>query len=297
MRIIFLGCGYLGSNLYNLMKDSATVLIRGLDSPYAAHVDRLEVVDVFDPEQLAKKDVRDAVVVDTVAPVASVDHFADEEKALRALACSYQKMLQVLQAGGAKKIIFFSSGGTVYGSHAEPVDENTALHPLSTYAKSKVLLEKIVADSGLPYVILRLANPYGGYQTPGKRQGVIPILLQKIYTDEVFTMFNTADSVRDYFYITDLAQALQKTIDAQITNTILNVGSGVGQSLARVIACIEEETGKKLHIRHAESEVPQVGNIVLSIEKLRALSGYTPLISFAEGIRREAQRVRKELEL
>ena len=296
MRMIILGCGYLGSNLYNLMKESRNVSIGGLLSPYAAHVDHLETVDVFASDSLAAMDVRDAVVLDTVAPIASMDHFIDEEKALNALACSYRKMIQVLQDGGAEKLVFFSSGGTAYGSHPDAVDENTALHPLSTYAKSKVLLEKIVMDSGLPYIILRLANPYGGYQIRDKRQGVIPILLQKIYTDEVFTMFNTADSVRDYFYITDLAQALKKILDASIVNTILNVGSGSGRSLAQVIACIEEETGKKLRIKQGKSEVPQVGNIVLSIEKLRALTGYSPKISLQEGIRREAQRVRKELE-
>ena len=297
MRLIFLGCGYLGSNLCNLLQNTTDVSIWGLPSPYAEHVERLEIVDVFATEQLAKMDVRDAIIVDTVAPIASVDRAEREEEALSNLAASYRKMLRVLRNGGAGKLIFFSSGGTVYGSHRQAVDEETPLRPQTLYARSKVLLEQIVAESGLPYVILRLANPYGGYQLNGKRQGVIPILLQKIYTNEVFTLFTTPESVRDYVYITDLAQALRRILDAALDNTVLNVGSGCGKSLAEVIACVETETRKKLRIRQMESAVPQVECNVLSIQKLQRLTGYAPTISLTEGIRREAQRIRKELAL
>ena len=66
----------------------------------------------------------------------------------------------------------------------------------------------MIRQSGLPYLILRLANPYGGHQTTDKKQGVIPILIEKALSHEAFEMWASPHSSRDYIYIEDFALSL-----------------------------------------------------------------------------------------
>ena len=75
---------------------------------------------------------------------------------------------------GARLFIFMSSGGTVYGNAAEPICEDAPLHPDHALRPKARPAEQVIRQSGLPYLILRLANPYGGHQTTDKKQGVIP---------------------------------------------------------------------------------------------------------------------------
>ncbi|MDY3233585.1 MAG: NAD-dependent epimerase/dehydratase family protein, partial [Erysipelotrichaceae bacterium] len=151
--------------------------------------------------------------------------------------------------------------------------------------------------SDLDYLILRLSNPYGGYQISGKRQGVIPILIRKAYQNDPFEMWIDGDSIRDYFYITDLAQAIRLLIQKEISREIINVGSGIGTSLNEVIHLVEETTGHQIHIVPKSSDVPVVKAIVLDISKLERLTGYQPSVSMQEGIAMENERIRGELGL
>ncbi len=299
MKVIFLGCGYLGYNLYSMLRNQFETEMWGIDSPYVSkvHASDFKEVNVFDRDELSKMDFKDAVVIDTVALVANNAKAQEETKALGEIVSVYQNLLEVLKQGGCKRFVYFSSGGTIYGNSDEPLDENSPLNPLSLYAKSKAVVEKAIQESGIDYLILRLSNPYGGYQISGKKQGVIPILIRKALSENVFEMWASGDSVRDYFYIDDMAQALSKLIEADIHHEIVNVGSGIGTSLNTVIETIEQATGKVIHIEQKESDVPVVQSIVLNIDKLKRLTGYQPTVDFKQGITLETKRILKEQDI
>ncbi|MDY6281549.1 MAG: NAD-dependent epimerase/dehydratase family protein [Erysipelotrichaceae bacterium] len=295
MRAVFLGCGYLGSNLYQLLKDSFDTEMWGIDSPYVSRIDSFRLINVFDPDAMKDMDVRDALVIDTVALVANSDRSENEAEALDVLAEKYRALFSVLKQGGCRRFVFFSSGGTVYGSHARPRRESDPLEPQTLYARSKVRIEEELKASGLDYLILRLSNPYGGYQLPNKRQGVIPIVLRKAYLDESFQLMVNPDSIRDYIYISDFASQLKKLLEMDVSDTTLNVGSGKGTSLQTVIDLCEKITGKTLRIEHMLSQVPMVQDIVLDVSKLEGITGIHSSISMAEGMRMEDERIRREL--
>lgn len=295
MRVIFFGCGYLGYNLYSLLKKDFNAEMWGIESPYTSMVDEFLEVNAFDPVELSKQDFKDAVIVDAIGLIANNATSDDEALALSTIQDKYASLLRVLREGGAKRFIYFSSGGTVYGSSLQPISEEHELHPQTLYARSKAAVEKTIQDSGMDYLILRLANPYGGYQVAGKRQGVIPILLRKAYLNEPFQMWIDGGSIRDYFYISDLAQAIRLLITEDVREEIVNIGSGIGTSLDSVIGMVEKVTGKKLVIQHQSADVPVVEAIVLDISKIRRLCGYEPSVSMEQGIRAEDARIRKEL--
>ena len=294
MRLIFLGCGYLGYNLNIRLKEKYSAEMWGIDSPYVHLLDRFTEVDAFDPDALSKLDFRDAVLVDTVALVANNAKTNDDEEALQEIERKYRALLNVLKEGGLKRFIYFSSGGTIYGDSEKAIAEDAPINPISLYAQSKARVEKVIRESGVDYLILRLSNPFGGYQLTNKGQGVIPILINKALHDEVFEMWISGDSVRDYFYIDDLAKVINGLIEHDISCETINVGSGVGTSLQEVIHGVEEAVGKTIRIERKNSDVHMVQSIILDTGKLFRLIGYVPDTSIEYGIREEVKRIMEE---
>ncbi len=297
MRIIILGCGYLGYNLHGLLREFSSCELWGIDSPYSPYVEDFRHVNAFDEAEMAKQDLKDAVVIDAIGLIANNASAVQEEEALEKIREPYRKLIHILKQGGVKQFVFFSSGGTIYGNTDRPIRESDPICPMSLYAKSKAVIEDLIRESGLPYLILRLSNPYGGFQVAEKKQGVIPILIRKALLEEPFEIYVKLTSTRDYFYITDLAQAISGLLQSRAENETVNVGSGIGTSLQDIISMVEEITGKPVLLKTIRNDVPTVQSIVLNIEKLQKYTGYEPEVPLRKGIALEAERIRDELGL
>ena len=297
MRVIILGCGYLGYNLYELLKQRFETELWGIESPYSPLVPEMINVNAFDPGAMAEQNLKDAVVIDAIGLIANNASAENEEEALNRLYIPYSRLITSLKFGGVSRFVFFSSGGTIYGNTDLPISEDHPIAPMSLYARSKAGIEDLIRKSDLPYLILRLSNPYGGYQIAEKKQGVIPILIRRALRNEPFEMYVSGDSVRDYFYISDLGQAVTGLLECGAVNDTVNVGSGQGTSLHEIIRLVQEATGETVSIIQKASEMPVVQSIVLNIDKLKRLTGYEPAVSLREGIAEETLRIKKETEI
>ncbi len=297
MRVIILGCGYLGYNLYELLKQRFETELWGIESPYSPLVPEMINVNAFDPGAMAEQNLKDAVVIDAIGLIANNASAENEEEALNRLYIPYSRLITSLKLGGVSRFVFFSSGGTIYGNTDLPISEDHPIAPMSLYARSKAGIEDLIRKSDLPYLILRLSNPYGGYQIAEKKQGVIPILIRRALRNEPFEMYVSGDSVRDYFYISDLGQAVTGLLECGAVNDTVNVGSGQGTSLHEIIRLVQEATGETVSIIQKASEMPVVQSIVLNIDKLKRLTGYEPAVSLREGIAEETLRIKKETEI
>ncbi len=295
MRIIILGAGYLGYNLYGLLKDRFDAEIWGIDSPYVPLLDSFRMVNAFDEAVMDRQEFRDAVIIDAIGLVANTAQSDREEAELEKIRALYGKLTASLKKGGARLFVHFSSGGTIYGNTERPISEADPIAPISLYARSKAVSEQVIRDAGMDYLILRLSNPYGGYQLAEKKQGVIPILIRKALCHEVFEMWVSDSSVRDYFYITDLSAYISALLEKGVCNETVNVGSGQGTSLREIINSVQRHTGQKIRIEHRQSDVPVVQSIVLDITKLKQLTGLGPAVSLEEGIALETARIWREL--
>ena len=189
MNIVILGCGYLGYNLASALQDKHQVTALGWKSPYREGRFRYEERDCFQKGFTQGLPLEGAVVIDAVGLIGNRDS-GDEEAALDDLRRKYSVLFNELEERKIGRFIFFSSGGTVYGSNPFPVSEDSPLHPGSLYAKSKVMLEEMIPECSFPGLILRLSNPYGGKQDPRKSQGVIPILIRKALKNELFELYS-----------------------------------------------------------------------------------------------------------
>ena len=201
------------------------------------------------------------------------------------------RLLQLAVDSKVKKLVFPSSGGTIYGEPASlPVRETHALNPMDPYGISKVAIEKYLnyfnRAYGLDYLVLRYSNPYGERQSPYGQQGVIPVFLNKIKMGERPVIYGDGSMERDYIHVGDAAEATIAALEKKTTHRIFNVGSGSGTSLNRLIELMSGVTGKKVDPVYAEDSVVRVHKVVLDVSRIRDEVDWKPGTSLHEGIER-----------
>jgi UDP-glucose 4-epimerase len=201
------------------------------------------------------------------------------------------KLLQSAVKYEVKKIIFASSGGTVYGDPKRiPVTESFPLNPQTPYAISKVAIERYLnyfyRVYGLDYLTIRYSNPYGERQNPYGTQGVIPIFLNIIKKGEGPVIYGDGNSVRDYIYINDAIDATLLLLKKDNPDKIFNVGSGNGTSLNELITIMSTITGQSISPNYVPDNRGGLQKIVLDVSKIKQSVGWTPKVSSHEGIRR-----------
>jgi len=201
------------------------------------------------------------------------------------------RLLQLAVASKVKRVIFPSSGGTVYGEPTSlPVHETHALNPMDPYGISKLAIERYLhyfrAAYGLDFMIFRYSNPYGERQSPFGKQGVIPIFLNKIKNDEQPIIYGDGAMVRDYIYIQDAVDATMALLEIRSDEKVFNIGSGIGTSINELLSIMSTVTGKQVVPDYVLSDKQYIQKIVLDISKIRGKTGWQPKTSLEDGIRK-----------
>lgn len=201
-------------------------------------------------------------------------------------------LLQDLINTDVRKIIFTSSGGTIYGEPAKaPVSEDDATNPICPYGISKLAIEKYMYyfnyAYGLDYTIFRYSNPYGEGQYPSKGVGVIPTFLGNIAKGRQPVIYGDGSIVRDYVYIKDVVDVNLIAISRKIKSEhhIFNVGSGTGTSLNDLVDTMSEVIGTRITPEYVNVRKGDVSRIVLDITRIKKEYGWEPRTSLAEGIK------------
>jgi len=292
------GKGFIGSHLVDALT-AAGHSVRVLDRPNLAPLSETSVaaqVEWRDGDSTSETDIRESLegcevcyhLVSTTLPKSSnADPLFDvETNVLGAI-----RLLTHAVKSGVKKVVFVSSGGTVYGiPKTVPVTEDHSTEPISSYGIGKLAIEKYLhlfyELHKLDYTILRVSNPYGERQRTKASQGAIAIFLGKALRGETVDIWGDGSTVRDYVYIGDVTQALLKAGAHTGAQKLFNVGSGAGLTLNQVLDEIERATGQKTNRNYAPARGFDVPRNVLSIERAKAHLGWEPRTSFADGLAR-----------
>jgi len=200
-------------------------------------------------------------------------------------------LLKQAVAKGVKKIIFPSSGGTVYGiPQSVPIPETHATNPICSYGVTKLAIEKYLALFhhlyGLDYTILRLANPYGERQRINSVQGAVTVFLGKTLSRHPITIWGDGSVARDYFYISDLVSAFMAAIESDSPSKIYNISGGLPYSLNDILSVIRKVTGMQPEVRYTQGRRLDVPVNCLDIHLAKKELGWQPKISLEEGIAR-----------
>jgi UDP-glucose 4-epimerase len=201
------------------------------------------------------------------------------------------QLLESCVVAGTRKVIFASSGGTVYGSpKTTPISEDHPTDPISSYGITKLAVEKYLGLfyhlHGLDYAVLRISNPYGPYQNPEGQQGAIGVFLHRILARRPITIWGDGSVVRDYLYVADLVEALELAADKETREKILNIGSGRGISLNGLVTCMAEVVGEQPPVEYLLPRSLDVPVNVLDIERAREALAWEPRVELTEGIAR-----------
>ena len=200
---------------------------------------------------------------------------------------------------GVKKVVFVSSGGTVYGKEVDcPLKEKTATNPISSYGVQKITIEKLLYlyryMYGLDYRIIRLANPYGPYQRPNGVLGAVTTFTYKALKGDEITVYGDGSVVRDFIYIDDAIRAIMKIVNGENKHRTFNLGCGYGTSIKQVLETIEKALGIKLNVSYLEGRKVDVPVNYLDISRYEKYYGALNPISLEDGIRKTADFMKKE---
>lgn len=199
------------------------------------------------------------------------------------------RLLQDVEKRKIKKVVFVSSGGTVYGvPKTIPIPENHQRQPICSYGITKKTIEDYLYMFnylyGIDYNVFRLSNPYGERQNPLYAQGVIPVFLKKILLNEEIVIWGDGSVRRDYIYIKDAILPLVKSLVHKSDNKIFNLGSGRGYSVNELLELMKIITKSEARVKYVEGRKLDVPVSVLDTSLLRKEMNFSPKVDIEEGI-------------
>ena len=201
---------------------------------------------------------------------------------------------------GVRKIVFASSGGTVYGDLKinRPYREDDPTHPRNHYGIAKVAAENILlmynALQGMDNIILRISNPYGTGQNSMSGVGAITAFAEKIINDETIHIFGDGNIIRDYIEVSDVTKAFAAAVELKpvCDLPIFNVGSGNGFSLLQLVHILQDCLQRQAAIEFSPQREFDVLYNVLDISKAKELLKFAPLVLLEDGVRQYADQLK-----
>jgi UDP-glucose 4-epimerase len=198
------------------------------------------------------------------------------------------KLLQACRRAGVRRILFASSGGTVYGEQsAFPCDEEHPTRPISPYGCSKLALEHFLdayrRTGELEPVVLRYANVYGARQDPKGEAGIVAILAEKFLTGGAPKIFGDGRQTRDYVHVSDVVAAHRAVLDDWHAGTY-NVGTGVETSLLDLYRKIAFALGRSTEAEHLPANAAELERNSLDPGRLERTFGVRPRLDLEDGL-------------
>lgn len=198
-----------------------------------------------------------------------------------------------------KHIIYFSSGGTVYGNQTQfPISEDSKLLPINSYGIIKVATENYLKlfskKNQFHYTIVRPSNVFGKKRSFDDSHGIIENTILNIVKKKTVKIWGDGCHVRDYLYIDDLISFLDKIIYRKIFG-IYNVGSGVGVSNIDLVKKIYSIMNEDINVKHIKNKFENVDKVILDIKKAKSQLEWYPKIDLQKGIKMEVEWLKKFL--
>jgi len=308
MKIVLLGGGgFVGSSIADRLLSeghSLRIFERPRVQPYRKFTES-EEVEWIAGDLCSMHDVSDTIsgvdavvhLVSTTLPKNSNDDpiFDVQSNIVGSL-----HILNAMVAHNVRKIVFISSGGTVYGSPLYlPLDEKHPTNPFVSYGITKLAVEKYLQMyeylHGIKAMTLRVSNPYGERQRIETAQGAVGVFLHNALKGIAIDIWGDGSVTRDYIHVSDVAAAFSKALQYTGDQRLFNVSSGVGISLNELIGRIERALGISIERNYLPGRPFDVPINVLCNDLARSELNWTLLVSMEDGILRTAEWMKREL--
>lgn len=210
------------------------------------------------------------------------------------------KLLGAMVEKRVRKIVFISSGGTVYGNPAYlPIDEGHSTEPRVSYGITKLAIERYLLLYqqlyGIRANILRVANPFGERQRIEAAQGAVGVFLSRAIQGQPVEIWGDGSATRDYLHVSDVAEAFARAVNYEGAKSVFNIGSGIGTSLNELIDIIERVLGREVVRHYRPGRRFDVPVSVLDNTLARRELGWEPQLKLEAGIVKTAEWMLQEL--
>lgn len=292
------GLGFIGSHLSRLLVKNGHQ-VRIFDKLYATKrlvadiLDDIEIVegDIEKPSDVlhALQDVDAAIhLVHTTVPGSSMQ---DPGYDVQSNVSSCTRWLPLLADTGLKKIIYVSSGGTVYGvPKSIPIAEDHPTDPICSYGITKLAIEKYIAMYanliGIDYRICRPSNVYGESQQLGIGQGVVGVFLDNVLREKPIYIWGDGTSQRDYLYVEDAVSGISSLLGYKGKYRVFNLSTNKGYTLKDILSFIEKQSGFLPNINYLQARGIDVPINILNNDLITKETGWKPEIDMEEGLKR-----------
>jgi UDP-glucose 4-epimerase len=191
----------------------------------------------------------------------------------------------------AKKIIFASSGGAIYGEQEIfPAPENHPLRPISPYGITKLTAEHYLCYYntvyGLDYTVLRYANVYGPRQDPFGEAGVVAIFIQKMLKGEQPVINGDGEQTRDFVYVNDVAQSNLLALTNNTKEKIFNIGTGIESTINMVFDNLKDIINPSIEEKHGPPKQGEQRRSVIECSRANEILNWNTQISLIDGLRK-----------
>ena len=240
----------------------------------------LEKIEKFDPDICFHLAAQSSVVVSVENPALDFEH-----NILQPI-----KLIQVLLKSHCKKLVFTSSGGTIFGepSVIPTSEEDYAEEPESPYGVAKKRLNELIKimskNSSLKYSILNLSNVYGPRQDPHGEAGVVSIFANKYLNKEAPTIYGDGEQTRDYVYVKDVVSALIKASKIE-ENHFLNIGTGIETSVNDLANSMKIQFKSEINPIYKPAREGELNRSVLNNTKAKKELDWKPEYSLDDGMK------------
>jgi len=198
------------------------------------------------------------------------------------------RMLKAAEEVGTRRVVFSSSGGTVYGeAETLPTDESAPTDPVSPYGIAKLTCERYIAYftrwTQISGVCLRYANVYGPRQDPHGEAGVVAIFGGRLLKGETCAIFGDGEATRDYVHVSDVAEANFLAMERG-EGLCINIGTGVETSVNDLYAALAAVCGVSEPAEHKPARAGELQRSALSNRMAAEVLGWAPKIELRAGL-------------
>lgn len=304
MNILILGgLGFLGINITKvLLKKGHSVTVADMTTPIPDR--KLDgcryVVCNFNNIAAISSEFDDIDVVihliSTTLPAKSNIDISDD---INTNLIGTVELLKICVERHVGRVIFSSSGGTVYGIPENiPISERHPTNPICSYGIVKLAIEKYLQLFnrlyGLDYCILRISNPYGPYQNYRGSQGSVGIFIWKLLHGETIEIWGDGSVIRDYIYVEDVANAfITAACSEESPIKTFNIGCGQGFSINEILGKLESVLHIKPTIKYTIGRNIDVPINVLDVSLARKHMGWSAKTLLSDGIIKTAEFIAK----
>lgn len=307
MRILVTGgAGFIGSNLADAFAAAGheVIIIDNLSTGRRSNVNpkyKFYQCDIIDPSLPGLlKELKPDVISHHAAQIDVRKSVSDPRFDAKVNILGMINLLESAVKCDAKRVIFASSGGVVYGEPTRlPVAESHEYNPLSPYGASKISGEiylRLYGNLyGLPWVALRYGNVYGPRQDPLGEAGVAAIFTLQMLKGEQTKIYGDGTQTRDFTFVQDIVNANMAALEDGEGQAI-NIGTGKGISVNQVFSTLQDIIGYDEEPLYCDPRGGELEHLSLDVKEAKEILGWSAQTSLYDGMALTVEAVRQELE-